>query len=553
MRNRQRLFAVVVTAAALMGAAGAAMAHSGHDHGASEAAPPPAASAGPATAAVGEVFEVVVKADGAGGALLYVADLDSNAPVAGAVIEIDASGADSWQGVATPTASPGVYTLPKPLLPQPVDLTITISAEGRDDLLLAVGVRGAAPAATAAPASGTRLPDAWKRWLTGGSASLAALFGIGMMARRRGGLGLVVVLLSLVAAGSAFAHGGEDHGDGAALPAQPAPVPGRAVAMAKESQFLLGVRTAKVEARQVAETVRLVGRVVPDPAGYARVQPAQQGRLIADPDFPMPVPGQRVKRGDVLAVLEPNLTSLERSEQRAALFKVDTEIAQTERQLRRWAQMGDAARRKDVDDATLELERLRKAKAQIENIALGRDYLRAPIAGVVTDVHVVPGQVIGPETTAIEVVDPERLRVEAVLHDLALAEAITGGQATTKLLKDRVFDLKLIGSGGRIDPQDQGLHLIFAVTDGARFLRLGMPLDVHAHTGAASLRVAVPRDSVADAGGRPLVFVKMAPESFEARPVKLGRTLGDWSEIETGVAPGERVVVQGAMQLLATR
>jgi len=361
-----------------------------------------------------------------------------------------------------------------------------------------------------------------------------------------------VLLLGLVAAGSAFAHSGHDHG-GEQPETAAAVTPGRAVAMPKEAQFLLGVRTARAEAREVADTIRLVGRVVPDPTGYARIQPAQQGRVVADPEHPLPIPGQKVKRGDVLAVIEPNLTALERAEQRAALFRVDTEIAQTERQLQRWRQMGQAARQKDVEDARLDLGRLRQERGQIESVALGRELLRAPIDGIVTDVHVVPGEVIDPEVTAIEVVDPERLRVEAVLHDLGLADAIVGGEATTKLLKDRVFGLKLIGSGGRIDPRDQGLHLIFAVTDGARFLKLGMPVDVHAHTGAASLRVSVPREAVADAAGRPVVFVKTAPESFEARTVTLGRTMGEWSEIETGVEPGERIVVQGALQLLATR
>lgn len=95
--------------------------------------------------------------------------------------------------------------------------------------------------------------------------------------------------------------------------------------------------------------------------------------------------------------------------------------------------------------------------------------------------------------------------------------------------------------------------MIFAVTDGARLLKLGLPLDVLAHTGGSSLRVSVPREAIADAGGRPVVFVKTAPEIFEARPVRLGRVVGGWAEVAEDVAPGERVVVRGAAQLAATR
>ncbi len=555
MIHRQTVFfAMMALVGALWGGIPAALAHSGHDHGGSEPPPPPpppVANPGPGVAVTGDVFELVLKADGDGATLLFLADLDSNHPVSGATVEMDAAGTTV---PVQPAGSPGVYRAAWSIPEEPADLTISVSAGGRDDLLLASAVAKPAAVVAAKAASPSKLlPDGWKPWLTGGSAALAALFGAGMIARRRSVAGAVVMLLGLVAAGSAFAHGGEDHGAAGAATAQAAVVPGRAVTMAKESQFLLEVRTAKAEAREVADTVRLVGRVVPDPSGYARVQPAQQGRVVSLPEFPLPVPGQKVKRGDVLIVLEPNLTALERSEQRAALFRVETEIIQITRQIRRWERMGEAARQKDLDEARLDLTRLQKERVQIEDIALGRELLKAPIDGVVTDVHIVPGEVIGPETTAIEVVDPQRLRIEAVLYDLSLADAIVGGQASTKLLSGHVFGLELIGSGGRIDAQDQGLHLIFRVTDGARLLRLGMPVDVYAQTGAASMKVSVPRQAVADAGGRPMVFVKTAPESFEARPVRVGRTIGAWSEIEAGVTSGERVVIQGAAQLLATR
>lgn len=542
MKIRHFGLAVAALTAALWGAAPAAMAHSGHDHGG--AAPPlPIALPGPGTAATGEAFELVFKANDTGGTLLYLADLDSNEPVGGASIEVDAGTIFT----AAPAASPGVYTLAWEMPAQPIDVTVTISAGGRDDLLLVSGVAKPASPAPAAPQP-TWAGD-WRRWLGGGGASLAVLFGVGMFARRRVVAGAAALLIGVVAAGSAFAHAGHDESAGQATSV----TAGRAVVMAKDSQFVLGVRTVTAEAREVVDSVRLVGRVVPDPSGYARVQPTQPGRILADPEFPLPLPGQRVKRGDVLAVLEPTLTSIDRSEQRARLAALDADIAQTERQLQRWAGMGEAARRKDIEDARLDLARLRQEKRQIERIALGREMLQAPIDGIVTDLHVVPGQVVPPEATVVEVVDPDRLRVEAVLYDIALADRITGGRATTRLLKDHVFGLTLLGSGGRIDPRDQGLHLIFAVADGARWLRLGMPVDVHAETGAVTARVAVPRDAVAEAGGRPVVFVKTAPESFEARPVTVGRTIGDWSEIGEGIRPGERVVAQGTLQLLATR
>lgn len=507
------------------------------------------AQAAPGFAAEGEVFELVVRAE-PGATLLFLAERDSNAPVEGAALDVEIAGPDVWSGRAAPAGSAGIYAIDWRAGPLPANLTAVVQSMGRDDLILVEGLRIEAPPAAPVPAAAAPLGD-W-RVLAGGGAGLLLLaaFGLGMRlcrGRRTAGAALIAAL-SLPSL--AFAHAGHDHGGpsvGDALP------PARAVAMSKESQFLLGIRTFRVEAREAADSVRLAGRVVPDPAGYARLQPSQAARVLADPDIPIPHPGQRVRRGQAVAVLEPTLTSVDLAEQRAALYETEMQIARTERQLSRWERIGDAVARKEVDDARGDLDRLRKKRAQLAGTALGREVLTAPIDGLVTDSHLVPGEMLAPERTAVEIVDPERLRVEAVLHDLSLADRVVGGSAASRQLPGRVFPLTLIGLGGRIDPADQGLHLLFSVREGASALKLGLPVDVWAETGAASLRVGVPLEAVLDAGGAPAVFVKTAPEAFERRPVRLGRMVGDWAEVAAGLEPGERVVVQGMAQLAAVR
>ena len=131
------------------------------------------------------------------------------------------------------------------------------------------------------------------------------------------------------------------------------------------------------ESRQATESVRLVGRVVPDPAGYARVQSAQAARVVYDPAFPIPVPGQWVKRGQVVAVLEPNLSAIERSDKRAALYKVESEISLLERQLARWEQARGVVVAKEVETARVQLDNLHKEKTQSSTRA-GRRCRRIP-------------------------------------------------------------------------------------------------------------------------------------------------------------------------------
>jgi len=90
-----------------------ALAHGGEDHG--EAPAPVASMQGEVhvLGAVGDAFEVVLKhpAHGEGGRTplrLFVADADSNAPVAGAQVELTLTG-PSVQALKPKMDSPGVY------------------------------------------------------------------------------------------------------------------------------------------------------------------------------------------------------------------------------------------------------------------------------------------------------------------------------------------------------------------------------------------------------------------------------------------------------------
>ncbi|MFU8817947.1 MAG: efflux RND transporter periplasmic adaptor subunit, partial [Pseudomonadales bacterium] len=67
-------------------------------------------------------------------------------------------------------------------------------------------------------------------------------------------------------------------------------------------------------------------------------------------------------------------------------------------------------------------------------------------------------------------------------------------------------------------------------------------------------RLAVPRSAVIDDGGRSVVYVQTGGENFSRRPVELGVVDGGWVQVSHGLAPGERVVSEGAylVKLAAT-
>ncbi|MBF0423384.1 MAG: efflux RND transporter periplasmic adaptor subunit [Magnetococcales bacterium] len=492
---------------------GQALAHGGEEHGTTSVVET-SATAGLGYGGTGELFEVVVIATADGSTRLYLADAISNAPVNNAVIEAEVTGRSSWNGKADATAAAGTYRLGWSASPhEEADMTLTITVADRSDLILVRILPSSHPPTT----SEAVIPPLRHGWVVAVAIPLLAFWWIGRRRRRPGGIVVLsIALAAALATTDVRAHGGEDHGAPVREMASETSLAGeRMVFLPKASQFLLEMRTLAAESREVAQTIRLVGRVIPDPATYARVHPPIPARVGFDANFPPPRSGQRVSLGQTLAVLDPILSAPEKVGQRLALFK------------------GEHA------EATV-----------------SRELVLAPIGGWVTDVHIVPGEVVTENTLLAEIIDPARLWVEAILYDLPMAERIIGGMVSSRQAPGRGWPLRLVGVSPKVNPENQGLHLQFAVETGAEgpgWLKPGMPVDVHARIGDLFFTVAVPRDAVVERGGIPLAWVKTAPERFEGHPLRLGRRTSAWVEVLEGIKTGDKVVIRGHNQLNAMR
>ena len=78
------------------------------------------------------------------------------------------------------------------------------------------------------------------------------------------------------------------------------------VYMPKVAQRQLGVRTALAIQGSFSQTIELAGKIVPDPNLGGRVQAMVAGR-ISPPAQGFPVPGQKVKKGELLAYITPDV------------------------------------------------------------------------------------------------------------------------------------------------------------------------------------------------------------------------------------------------------
>jgi hypothetical protein len=365
------------------------------------------------------------------------------------------------------------------------------------------------------------------------------------------------------------AHGGEDHGDEQKAPVAPAPVaavdaqgqvtfnepalrlPDGSVFVPKSAQRQLSLRTRTALKGEFPRTVELNGRIVADPNAGGRVQTFQSGRIEAGPNG-LAVLGQQVIKGQILAWLQPAATALERGTQLSALAELAAQESVLERRLVRLQQLEGSVPQKDIEQAEIELAAFKKRKSAVGG-SLGREALVAPVSGVVSAANVAVGQVVDARAVVFEVIDPQRLAVEALAYDPLLLDGLTKASAP---IAGGLLDLAFVGLGRTL--KEQAMPVLFRVEtpkNGALpAVAVGQTLKVLAQTKARQAGVAIPAAAVVrNAANESVVWVHESAERFVARKVKVAALDGHSVAVTDGLNGGERVVVQGAASLAQIR
>lgn len=379
---------------------------------------------------------------------------------------------------------------------------------------------------------------------------------------------LALVVVSTLAL-QVWAHGGEDHGDEQKPAAAPAPVaavdargqvtfnepavrlPDGSVFVPKSAQRQLSLRTRPAVKGEFPRTVELNGRIVADPNAGGRVQTFQSGRIEAGPNG-LAVLGQRVSKGQILAWLQPAATALERGTQQSVLADLAAQESVLERRLARLQQLEGSVPQKDIEQAAIELAAYKKRKSAVGG-SLGREALVAPVTGVVSAANAAVGQVVDAREVVFEVIDPQRLAVEALAYDPLLLDGLSKASAP---IAGGVLDLAFVGLGRTL--KDQAMPVLFRVelpkSGALPAVAVGQTLKVLAQTKAQLAGVALPAGAVVrNAANESVVWVHESAERFVARKVKVAALDGRSVAVTDGLAGGERVVVQGAAGLAQIR
>jgi membrane fusion protein, heavy metal efflux system len=321
----------------------------------------------------------------------------------------------------------------------------------------------------------------------------------------------------------------------------------------KEQQWKTpGFRTAFADTGTVAQSFQAPGEIIPAGGRLAVISAPIAGLIEASGVSRSPVPGERVRKGEVLAVLTPVLGEGGSSyaEARAALREAEDEYARAQR-----LYQAEAVPQRRVHDAEIRLTAARQALTGLggggEARTDGKLVIRSPIAGVVASRRVAPGSRVDAGAELFTVVDPSTVWVEVHIPANQASLVRPGSGASIQLPGSdlTIKASRMVSVGSVVDSLSRTVPALYELTNEDGAIKVGTTVQVQVRTGERDRGLVIPASAVLEEDGRPIAFVQVEGESFERRPLEIAGNDGQRAVVRSGLRAGERVVTGAAYQV----
>lgn len=330
----------------------------------------------------------------------------------------------------------------------------------------------------------------------------------------------------------------------------------------------VGLKVEPVEPRVIEEVVEFDGLVDLRPDDIAKISSQMPGllnRLLVGP-------GEKVEAGQVVA----EITGLQLQDRQLEMIRAHLEAELHGTTLRRMESIRDsqalAARRiwetenlRDLavnrqDSAKRTLIAMGMSEEQVDSILKSRQPLRVlpvrtPIEGVVTNLNKTLGETISEEEPILEVQNLSRPWIHGFVSESQANRIKVGTPARVRLIADPQFvgEANVVRSAQTLVGENRTLGVWLELTEMPKqTIQPNLLARISAIVKRHDAQLAVRNSALFRDGTRTYVFVQKENGLIERRFVKPG--LGDdlYVAIQTGLAKGERVAVQGVAELQTT-
>jgi RND family efflux transporter MFP subunit len=320
-------------------------------------------------------------------------------------------------------------------------------------------------------------------------------------------------------------------------------------AEAEAGQKTTSVTVALPEKRDIDYVLTALGSV--ESIENPTVSAETNGQLVTVDAFE----GQMVEAGQLLASIDNTLHQIEAAKAEADLQRHSVLMENQQQEvarLKRLEQSRSVSRDQFEDEqaqlavATAQAEYARK-QLEYAQYMLSRTRVIAPQKGLIARRHISLGDYVTVSTPLFDLVSVERLKARLAFpeHDASKIRLGKKVYLTSPVAPDVTAIGEVTAVNPKIDVHSRSMELTVEFDNPGGWLP-GGSVDATLVIESRSNAVTVSPTSIVTRDGREVVFVIDANNRAVSRPVTIGWREVDWVEIVAGIAPRDRLVVEGS-------
>lgn len=337
-----------------------------------------------------------------------------------------------------------------------------------------------------------------------------------------------------------------------------------AVWLSPDARKTFGIEVAEAGPGKLERTITLPGEVRLNADKVAHIVPRVSG-MVREVHKNL---GDAVSPGEVIAVLDSRELADAKAADLAAASRHELAKANVERIEKLFEKKiapeeellkaRQALAETDIDHRTAEakLHALGLTQEQVEKLHEEKDTdysryeIKAPFAGAVIEKHITLGEVVNPDTSCFVLADLGNVWVDITVYPQDIPHVTVGQPVDVTAAGQKAQRGEIAYVSPKIEEGTRtGVARVVLANPEHRW-RPGMFIRADLVVSSEEVAVVVPNSAIQTIENQTVVFVEEHDE-FKKRPVLIGRTTGNQSEVLKGLDPGERYAASGTFVLKA--
>jgi len=310
------------------------------------------------------------------------------------------------------------------------------------------------------------------------------------------------------------------------------------VAIARGAPSSVPIHSDVVTTHQVAQSLSLIGKL--QSKQFVNIAPEVTAKVIRI----AVKPNQAVQKGQLLVALDDGKAKALLTEANAFLLDEERKLKEFQRLIKKQAVT------QTQFDGQIAMVEIAKARLLAAEVFVDHHQIVAPFAGTIGLIDFSLGKMVAIGETLLTLDNLSQMTLDLPVPERYLSLLVVGMDvsATSRAWPDNNFSGKLMAIDSRINPDTLNLRVRLLFDNKSEQLKPGMMMSSNLVFAAINEPI-IPVQALEYSGTKRFVYVVNEQSKVERREVTLGARLKNQVLIESGLTIGERIVVQGLVNM----